>query len=220
MNKKTLLVSIMFVGSLMASDDGVFLGVVQERGVVVENCEQCDANVVQSDDLVSKLKDLLQSSLHIKDCSVIEENSKYLHQKIMKKISKMREKTKKMKQVLEWSDEFEVPYEELKKSYSGTCIVFASRWVENFNENNIARSNASVYRYYKTHKNDEPSSDFLYVVMRLLIWNRLENADNIVPYVHSVVTNVTIDSDSKANGMEIYKWLCENDECTLGEFCA
>ena len=50
MNKKALLVSIMCVGTLMASGDGIVLSEIQERNVVrTDNCEN-DNNLKNADD--------------------------------------------------------------------------------------------------------------------------------------------------------------------------
>ena len=218
-----LMIGVMCIGSIMASDNGIFIGEAQERGAtVVDDKQHLVSNVciAQSNSLIQELNKFVRLSSSMAEHDIIEEYSQYLYNNIVKKFDNMQKKAQKMKHVLGMHDEFEISYEELKQIYFSACIISARFWVENNNENDIKKSNLSVYKYYKTHKNEEPCTDFLYVVMRLLMWEKLENANDIVQYVSKFVTDVTTNGDSKGNGIKIYQWFCENDEDALGEFHA
>ena len=204
MNKKALLVSIMFVGSLMASDDGVFLGVVQERGVANEiNDDSVD------DDIKAKKINCNSQEHTVNDAYEIT----------------------KLKRMLGLPESCKRSLLELRRSKAQAALTAIRVLFEyRMSEEDIAKVNAVLCEYKDVCVEDIRNNNtalisnvgFLYIFMRMLLEhsNALDSDTINVLYkcIGQNMDNIEKFTDNKERGLCIYKWLQENAEYMVEEY--
>ena len=206
MNKKALLVSIMCIGSLIASDDGieVFLGEVQERNITSRI----------NDDSVNDNTKKKQINCYSQECTVNDACE-----------------IAKLKRILGLPENCKRSLLELRRSKAQVALTAIRVLFEyRMSREDIDKVN-KVLRQYKdvciedVHNNDTTlisNVGFLYIFMRMLLEhsNTLDSdtIDALYECIQQNINNIEKSTDNKKRGLFIYKWLQENAEYMVEEY--